>query len=377
MASSKLPDSNWIRPLVHGLHPYAPGEQPKVKGLVKLNTNENPFSPSPRVLKVLKESVDARIRLYPNQTSQPLRQRLASFHGIEEGQVIVGNGSDELLALATRAFVEPWQGRRRNVSKDRSVVQYWTPSYSLYPVLTDIQGAIRNEVPLGQGFCIPSVQKLRKNGQWNFNAALSFVTTPNAPTGRGYTKSELRTLCRAQNGIVVLDEAYVDFAEEDAMELASELPNVLISRTFSKSYSLCFQRVGYFVGHPQLIHALDCIRDSYNVNGLGQLAAIETLKSVGYYRSNFKRIIVLRDQMAKDLTELGFDVLPSQTNFLFVKPPGSPAGEWYEGLRRLKILVSWFGSGDFKDRLRISIGSREEMKKCVDAIRKLKKRLGA
>jgi histidinol-phosphate aminotransferase len=325
MARKLKPNPDWIRPLVHDLHPYTPGEQPKVKGLVKLNTNENPYPPSPSVLKALKDSVDERLRLYPNPTAQPLRQRLAAFHGVEENQVTIGNGSDELLALATRAFVEPWQGKRRGVEREKSMVQYWTPSYSLYPVLTDIQGAIRHEVPLKSDFSMPSLRQLKKAGEWNFDAALSFVTTPNAPTGRGYSTQELRALCRAQNGIVILDEAYADFAEENAMELATKLPNVLISRTFSKSYSLCFQRIGYFVGHPDLIHALDCIRDSYNVNGMGQVAAVQTLKSVAYYRSNFKRIIRLRNQTAKELEGIGFDVLPSQANFLFVKPPGAAA----------------------------------------------------
>lgn len=369
------PNPDWIRPLVHDLHPYTPGEQPKVKGLVKLNTNENPYPPSPSVLKALKGAVDDRLRLYPNPTAQPLRQQLASFHEVEENQVTIGNGSDELLALATRAFVEPWQGKRPGIAREKSLVQYWTPSYSLYPVLTDIQGAIRHEVPLKSDFTMPSVRQLKKEGEWNFNAALTFVTTPNAPTGRGYSTRELLGLCRAQNGIVILDEAYADFAEENAMEIASQLPNVLVSRTFSKSYSLCFQRVGYFVGHPDLIHALDCIRDSYNVNGMGQVAAVQTLKSIAYYRSNFKRIIQLRNRTAKDLEGIGFGVLPSETNFLFVKPPGAAASEWFDGLRRLKILVRWFASGPFNDRLRISIGSKEEMQKCMEAIRKLKNRL--
>ena len=158
------------------------------------------------------------------------------------------------------------------------------------------------------------------------------------------------------------------------MELASTLSNVLVSRTFSKSYSLCFQRVGYFVGHPDLIHAIDCIRDSYNVNGMGQIAALQTLRSLSYYRSNFQRIKKCRNQTAQELEGLGFHVLPSQANFLFVKPPLAPAREWFNGLRRQKILVRWFTTGQFNDRIRISIGSNQEMKKCMSAIRLLKNR---
>ena len=374
MARNLKSNPDWIRPLVHELHPYTPGEQPKVKGLTKLNTNENPYPPSPSVLKALRGSVDERLRLYTNPTAQPLRQRIAKLHDVEENQITVGNGSDELLALATRAFVEPWQGKRAGRTREKSLVQYWTPSYSLYPVLTDIQGAIRHEVPLNPDFSMPSLRQLKKEQQWNFDAALSFVTTPNAPTGRGYSTRELLALCRAQNGIVILDEAYADFAEENAMELASTLSNVLVSRTFSKSYSLCFQRVGYFVGHPDLIHAIDCIRDSYNVNGMGQIAALQTLRSLSYYRSNFQRIKKCRNQTAQELEGLGFNVLPSQANFLFVKPPLAPAREWFNGLRRQKILVRWFTTGQFNDRIRISIGSNQEMKKCMKAIRLLKNR---
>lgn len=374
MAKSKNPNPEWIRPLVRNMHPYTPGEQPKVRGLVKLNTNENPYPPSPKVLKSVRDAADGRFRLYPNPTAQALREKLAALHGVDQDRVIIGNGSDELLALATRAFVEPTA--KRKDGSGRSVIQYWVPSYSLYPVLADIHGTIRNEVPLKSDFGMPTVAKLKAEGNWHFKAALTFVTTPNAPTGRGYSNKELRALCRAQDGIVILDEAYADFAEENAMSLAEEFPNVLISRTFSKSYSLCFQRVGYFVGHPHLVRALDSIRDSYNVNGIGQVAALETLKNLSYYRSNFKKIIRLRKQVGLDLEQLGFDVLPSQANFLFVKPPGAEATQWYEGLRKKKILVRWFGSSAFKDRLRITIGSAEEMNQCMDAIRSLAKKLG-
>src|SRR5574342_185436 len=186
-----------IRPLVHGLHAYVPGEQPKIKGLIKLNTNENPYPPSPKVLRAIRAAVDGRLRLYPNPTSQPLREKLARLHRCSPENIIVGNGSDELLALA---------------------------------VLT----------------CSKA---------WDFHAALTFITTPNAPSGRAMATSELEALCRASRGVVVLDEAYVDFAEENALGLALRYPHVLAARTFSKAYSLCFQRVGYFVGHRDLIAA--------------------------------------------------------------------------------------------------------------------------
>ena len=250
-------------------------------------------------------------------------------------------------------------------------MQYFTPSYSLYPVLADTHGAAKNVVALNPDFSMPSVAELKRGGKWNFNAALTFVTTPNAPGGRGYKTSELETLCRAQKGVVVLDEAYVDFADENALKLALKFPHVLVARTFSKAYSLCFQRVGYLVGHAELIAALDKIRDSYNVNGLGQIAAAATLDDLKYYRANFKRIIATRDSLSRELTRLGFRVLPSAANFILAQPPLFPANEWLEKLRAKKILVRWFSAPAVKFFLRITIGTEAEARALVGAVREI------
>jgi histidinol-phosphate aminotransferase len=363
---------NLIRPLVRDLHAYVPGEQPKIKGLIKLNTNENPYPPSPRVLATVKAAVDGRLRLYPNPTAQALREKLARLHGCAPENIIVGNGSDEVLALAVRAFTEPKRkaesGKRKNA---KATVQYFTPSYSLYPVLADIHGAVKNIVPLKADFSLPSVAELKRGKIWNFDAALTFVTTPNAPSGRGYKTSELEKLCRAQKGVVVLDEAYVDFADENALKLALKFPHILVARTFSKAYSLCFQRVGYFVGHPELIAALDKIRDSYNVNGLGQIAAAATLDDLKFYRANFKKIIGTRKWLSRELTKLGFRVLPSQTNFILTEPPKFSAKDWLQKLRDRKILVRWFSAPEVSDFLRITIGTQAEAAALVKAARKI------
>jgi histidinol-phosphate aminotransferase len=357
-----------IRPLVRRLHPYVPGEQPKIKGLIKLNTNENPYPPSPRVLAAIKAAVDARLRLYPNPTAQPLRDRLARLHRSRPGNIIVGNGSDELLAMAVRAFVEPAAAIARSCSH-LATVQFFDPSYSLYPVLAEIHGAASNPVALNSDFTIPSISELRRRGQWDFRAALTFVTTPNAPSGRGYPTAQLDALCRAQRGVVVLDEAYVDFADQNALRLALKHPHVLVARTFSKAYSLCFQRVGYFIGHPDLIAALDKIRDSYNVNGLGQVAALATLESLPFYRANFRKIIATRQQLSRELAALSFEVLPSQTNFILACPPRFPAQTWLQKLRDRKVLLRWFGSPSVRDYLRITIGTPAEAEALVKAAR--------
>ena len=281
----------------------------------------------------------------------------------------MGNGSDEVLALAVRGFVEPKIGTFG--ARSAETVQYFTTSYSLYPVLAEIHGAAKNAVALNPDFSLPGMGELKRGRQWDFNAALTLVTTPNAPGGRGYPTAELEKLCRAQKGVVVLDEAYVDFANENALKLALEFPHVLVARTFSKAYSLCFQRVGYFVGHAELIAALDKIRDSYNVNGLGQIAAEATLDDLKYYRANFQKIIATRESLGRELTQLGFRVLPSQTNFILVRPPQFPAREWLQKLRDEKILVRWFSAPEVSNYLRITIGTAAEASALVQAARKI------
>jgi histidinol-phosphate aminotransferase len=380
-----MPNPQLIRPLVRELRPYVYGEQPKIKGLIKLNTNENPYPPSPKVLAAVKAAVDGRLRLYPNPTVQALREKLAKLHGCHADNIIVGNGSDELLALATRCFVEPVAAdvnrRKARAFTSAATIQYFTPSYSLYPVLADIHGAARNAVPLKSDFSLPSLAELKRGqkkppeggtpNKWDCNAALSFVTTPNAPSGRGYPTCELDALCKAQRGVVVLDEAYVDFAGENALKLALKYPHVLVARTFSKAYSLCFQRVGYFVGHRDLIAALHKIRDSYNVNGLGQIGAEATLGDLPHYRANFKKIIATREWLSRELTKLGFRVLPSRTNFILVRPPRFSASLWLQNLRVQKVLVRWFDRPEVKDYLRITIGTASEAKVLVSAVRKI------
>ena len=371
-----------IRPLLRELRAYVPGEQPKINGLIKLNTNENPYPPSPRVLQAVRAAVDGRLRLYPNPTAEKLREKLAEFHRCEPDNIIVGNGSDELLALAVRTFVEPMQNAECRMQNGKAVrgsgtrssketVQFFKPSYSLYPVLAAIHGARINTVEVNEDFSLPALALLKRSQAWDFQAALTLVTTPNAPSGCGYSTAEVEELCHAQRGVIVLDEAYVDFANESALRLSLELPHVLVARTFSKAYSLCFQRVGYLVGHPELIAALHKIRDSYNVNGLGQVAAVATLDDLPYYRANFQKIIQTRGRLSRGLEALGFEVFPSQTNFILTRPPKFSAERWLGKLREQKILVRWFNTPRLKDFLRISIGTDAEAVGLVKAVRRI------
>jgi histidinol-phosphate aminotransferase len=395
--SSPKPET-LVRPIVRKLHAYTPGEQPKKAGLVKLNTNENPYGPAPEVLAAIKEAVHAGLRLYPNPTADSLRIKLARKHGCTSENIIVGNGSDELLALATRAFVEPLTGLthyalqsatrgisarsqdqpsakvsrqvQRGLVASRYAVQFLHPSYSLYPVLAAMHGAWRKPVPLQKDFALPPLPQLKEDG-WDARAALTFVTTPNAPSGRGYSRDELEQLCAAHRGVLILDEAYVDFADENALDLSLIYPHVLVARTFSKAYSLCALRVGYLVGHPELISALHKVRDSYNVNGLGQVAAEATLDALPYYQNNFKRIRRSREYLGAQLGELGFRVFPSQTNFVLVVPPRWPAENWLQQLREENILVRWFNSPEVRSYLRITIGSEAEVEALIAAAKRI------
>lgn len=363
-----------VRPSVRRLHAYTPGEQPAGRRWIKLNTNENPYPPAPRVMRRIHGVPADRLRRYPHPTAGPLRAALARMHGCEVENVMVGNGSDELLALATRAFVEPAGRPAHNPRPDdasRCLVQYFDPSYSLYPVLADIHNARKNPVKLPADFSLPSPKALEAGGKWDFRAALTFITTPHAPSGRGYGRGALEELVRLHAGVVVLDEAYADFARENALDMALHYPHVLVARTFSKAYSLCFQRIGYFVGHPELIAALDKIRDSYNVNGLGQEAALATLRHLSYYRQHFKTIVAEREKFRNALTGLGFQVFPSEANFLFAKPPGRPAEHWYHALKDRGVLVRWFRDPKVKRFLRITIGTPAEMAHCLRILRRL------
>jgi histidinol-phosphate aminotransferase len=253
------------------------------------------------------------------------------------------------------------------------VVQFLDPSYSLYPVLATIHDAEAAPVPLLPNFDLPSLKQLKKDGLWNFQAALTFLTTPNAPSGQGYSTASLDALCKAQKGVLLLDETYADFAEENAMELAMKYRHVLVARTFSKAYALCFQRVGYAVGHVKLIAAMQKIRDSYNVNGLGQVAALATMDHRDYYVKQFARIKETRAFLTQALTDLGFAVHPSQTNFIFARPPVHPAEEWLTKLRERKILVRWFRIPAIQDYLRISIGTEQETQALLRAVKNILK----
>lgn len=343
-------------PHVTRLHAYTPGLQPSDKGWVKLNTNECPYPPSPRVAEALRGELGAdgeSLRLYPNPASQPLRRVVATLHGLNEAQVCIGNGSDDILNLLIRAFVSP-----------DSALGNTVPSYSLYPVLVEIQDGAVTPIEFDRSMKLP-VDRIKAS-----KAKLFFLTSPNAPTGVAFTNAEIEEVLQGYQGILVVDEAYAPFAAENAVSLLAKYPRLVVVRTLSKAHALAGMRLGYALGDPELIALLDRVRDSYNVNRLSQLAGIAALEDVAYYDGVIAKIKATRDACVADLTQRrAWFTYPTQTNFIFVEPVDSSgvsgpavAKSLYDFLYANKVLVRYFGSHALTASfLRISVGTDAEM----------------
>jgi histidinol-phosphate aminotransferase len=350
---------SYIRKSVEALEGYVPGEQPDDPSIIKLNTNENPYAASPRVSEALRGFDTQALGRYPDPVCRALRARIAELHGCTPAQVFVGNGSDEVLALCTRAFVE-----------NDGAVGFFDPTYSLYPILAEIRAVGQHVVALKDDFSWPidaAVQELDADPA----CSLFFFTNPNAPTGRLCGQDEVRRFCAGFKGVVVIDEAYVDFAASSCEALAFELDNVLIARTLSKSYSLAGLRLGYAVGDAALVEALYKIKDSYNVDGVAQAMALAALSDVPAMRSNAARVIATRERLATALAGLGFEVCPSQANFLWVAPPRRTAEEMFDALREQRILVRYFPGERTGRFLRITIGTDADIDRLLSVLKTL------
>jgi len=345
-----------IRPLVSGLHPYTPGEQPKIKGLIKLNTNENPYPPSPRVADALLREIGehgASLRLYPNPKSAPLRDALGRLHQLKADHVFVGNGADDVLNLLVRCFCAP-----------EIAAGFTLPSYSLYPVLVGIQDGRALVLEFDRSMQLPMDQIAASA------AGVFFLTSPNGPTGVGFHTADIEAVLRRYRGLLVVDETYAAFAGEHAADLVARHPNVCVVRTFSKSHCLAGMRVGYALARPEVIGLLDRVKDSYNVSRLTQTAALAALTDPEYYAGLVRKIRATRDHAYRTWTDtLGWFTYPSQANFLFTEPRDRAgrtgpevARSLYDFLCGRKILVRHFGSHALTSSfLRISVGTDEEM----------------
>ncbi len=333
------------RPDIASMAGYTPGEQPAA-GLrvVKLNTNENPFPPSPRAVAAIRDYDPDSLRRYPDPTADQFRDAVAKRHGLTRGHVIAGNGSDDILSIVLRTYVGPGE-----------IIAWPNPTYSLYPVLAEIAGAKIASVPWETGWRLPA-QALIATG-----AKAIFFANPNAPSGTLVPNGEIETLARQFPGLVLVDEAYADFAGIDAVGLLASCPNVVISRTLSKGYGLCGIRLGYALAAPAIVDQLMKVKDSYNCNALAIAAGTAAIEDHAYAEQTWQAVRSERARVNAELERRGFAVIPSHANFLLATvPAGQDARTLYQGLKQRGILIRFFDKPGLSDKLRISIGRSDE-----------------
>jgi histidinol-phosphate aminotransferase len=343
-----------FRKTVEAMEGYAPGEQPRDRRTVKLNTNENPYPPSPLVLDALREAIGDGLRLYPRPMADELRDRASRVYGFRPENVLVGNGSDDLLAMIARACIDP--GTR---------VAYPVPTYSLYDTLVELHDGEPVRVPFESDFSLPP--RLLQVG-----TALVFLANPNSPSGTQVPPEVVRTLAeRQRKALVVVDEAYVDFGDSNCLALAKELPNVLVLRTLSKSFSLAGLRIGLAFGSQTVIDMLAKVKDSYNVNRLSMIAGTAALRDLRWMEANVRRVRRTREALRGELSAMGFEVYPSQANFVMARRPGQDLSPLQEGLRRRGVLVRHFATPELRDCLRITVGTDDEVRICLRVLSQL------
>lgn len=342
--------------VVHDLSPYVPGEQPKLDNLIKLNTNENPYPPSPRVLAAI-ASVTDRLRLYPDPQASHLREAIAVRFDVAPEQVFVGNGSDEVLAHTFQALL-----------KHDAPLLFPDITYSFYPVYSRLYGVCYDEVPLDAAMTIQIADYRRP-------CSAILLSNPNAPTGIGLPRDAIaQLLAEHPDQLVVVDEAYVDFGGESAVPLVRSYPNLLVIQTFSKSRSLAGLRVGFAIGQRPLIEALERVKDSFNsypVDCLAIAGAVVAIEDDGWFRETRARIIASRETLARELGQLGFEVLPSLANFVFARHRSRSGTDLAAALRQRGVLVRHFGKPRIADFLRITVGTEAECGRLVEVLRGL------
>lgn len=344
----------YLRPNIAAMKGYVPGFQPEdIASWIKLNTNENPYPPSPEVVEAILAEVGsdgASLRAYPSASSQKLREVAGKLYGFDPSWIIMANGSDEVLNNLIRASAGEGQE-----------VGYVHPSYSYYSTLAEIQGAVVSTYNLSDSFIIEAFPE-------NSHDRVFFLTTPNSPLGFAFPLDYIENLAKNCGGLLVIDEAYADFADCNALELVKKYENVVVTRTLSKSYALAGMRLGLAIARPEIITALDKIRDHYNLDRLAQAACVAALQDQTYFRESCRKIVATREWFTRALTEIGYSVIPSQANFVFASPTDRNGRRVYDGLYGRKILVRFLSDPLLAHGLRISIGTREEMEATLAAM---------
>jgi len=339
-----------LRPDIERMDGYTPGFQPVGDDYLKLNTNEYPEPPSPSVLEALRQAVDGPLRLYPDPVAAAVRERAADLYGVPPDQIIVGNGSDDLLTMIVRATVGSGE-----------VLAAPSPSYTLYETLAAIQGARLRWVPFPDDFSLPM-------GLAEVGARLVFLANPNSPTGTAVPPEAVAHLADALDGVLVIDEAYADFADTNCLQLARTRSNCLVLRSMSKSYALAGLRIGVGIGPAELIDGMLKVKDSYNVNRLSQAAALAALQDQEDLRARTARVTAERRRLTEGLEALGLDVLPSQANFVFARCSRPPAREVHVALRERRVLVRYFDRPRVDDGLRITVGTPPQNDRLLAAL---------
>lgn len=349
--------SKYWSEIVHRLTPYVPGEQPKLTNLVKLNTNENPYGPSPKVIEALKAEAADSLRLYPDPNSDALKAAVAEYHGLQANQVFVGNGSDEVLAHTFQALL-----------KHDAPLLFPDITYSFYPVYCGLYGIQYQVIPLNEQFEIDINDYQRPNGGVIF-------PNPNAPTGIPLPLAEVERLVANTQAVVVVDEAYVDFGTESAVKLINTHANLLVVQTLSKARSLAGLRVGFALGNADLIEALTRVKDSFNSYPLDRFAsagAIAAMRDQIYFEETCKRVVATRKKLVAEMSGLGFEVLPSGANFIFARHKEHDGAELTVKLRERSIIVRHFRHPErIAPYMRITVGTDEECRKLVDALKEI------
>jgi histidinol-phosphate aminotransferase len=347
--------SRFFRKNIAALAGYVPGEQPGgEEHIIKLNTNENPYPPSPRVFAALRQALNRSLRLYPEPLTDSLRAVAASVYGVKPENILAGNGSDEILSIITRCFVG---------AHDR--VAFPVPTYSLYDTLIAIQEGERITVDYPSDFSLPEALASQQ-------ATLTLVCNPNSPSGTLVPLQDIERLARTVSGILVIDEAYIDFAESEgasSLPLIRNFPNLIVLRTFSKSFSLAGMRIGLAFASEEIISGMMKVKDSYNLNRLSAIAATAALQDVRWMAGNVTRIQRSRRQLTAGLRKTGFEVYPSEANFVMVRKKGEDLKGAYEKLKRKRILVRFFDVPGLRDCLRITVGTPQEIRSLLKEIK--------
>lgn len=345
---------SYFRKNIEATEGYTPGEQPSDPRVIKLNTNENPYPPSPRVMEAISSLSPEQLRRYPHPLGNPFRDKAAEVFGFKREQIICGNGMDDLLNMTVRAFSGP-----------EAALVYPVPTYTLYAVLGQIQASVVREVPWEPGYTLPIDALLAAR------PAVVYLANPNAPTGTLVPYDQVAEFAARLEGVLCVDEAYVDFASNNCLELARTRPNVLVMRTLSKGYLLAGLRFGFAFGHAALIEGLMKVKDSYNVDALAIAAATAAIADQDYFRQSRDKVVSERNRLAGLLAGLNLPCLPSQSNFLFAKAGRPRAAQLYEALKARGILIRYFSSPGIDDHLRITVGTPQQNDALVAALKEL------